>query len=277
MLLLLRLLKRYRTLSLFLFLELLALLLYYRGRNYGTVHIYQSIQSTVLQLHLLQFGLHQYFALRDINRQLLEENFRLREEISRLETQLPKSFPKFRTTQANISSYELIPARVIRNSYTHTHNSITIDKGSEEGLLSGMGLVGPGGVVGRIKYVSKHFSTAYSLLDTDLLTSAQLSRDGVLCSVRWPARDARTAALEYVPRHVQVKIGDTIFTSGYDNIYPSMLPIGVIVEKELQKEATFYRVLLRLLTDFQSLHHVYAFKLPRSKEQDSLQKLMQDP
>ena len=275
MLLLLRLLRRYRILSLFLLLEFLALLLYYRGRNYGAAYIYQNIQAAVLQLHVLQFGFQYYFSLRSIHSQLLEENFHLREEISRLQSKLPTPLPNFPITSSEkIRPYELLLAKVVRNSYTHTHNSITLDKGSAEGLHPGMGLIGPEGIVGRIKYVSEHFSTAYSLLDTDLLTSVQLGRNGVLCSVRWPAKDAQTAALEYVPRYVRVRRGDTAYTSGYDNIYPAMLPVGVIVEVKLQEDATFYRIALRLLTDFRTLHHVYALKLPRRAERDSLQQLM---
>ena len=140
-----------------------------------------------------------------------------------------------------------------------------------------MGLLGPEGIVGRIKYVSSHFATAYSLLDADLLTSAQLGKDGMLCSIRWPAESARYALLEYLPRHSQPKIGDTVYTSGYDGIYPAMLPIGVVAKIELRDDETFYRVRVRLLTDFQSLHHVYALRLPQKSEQDSLQQLMQTP
>ena len=277
MLLLVRLLRRYRVFVFFLLLELFALLLYYRSRNYGTGRIYQHVQGIFSHLHLLHFGLQQYFSLRTIHQQLLKENLRLRKQVAELQAKLPDTAPYLDVANTELSAYELVLVRVLRSSYIHTHNSITLNKGTTDGLRPGMGLLGPGGIAGRIKYVSAHFAVAYSLLDTDVLTSAQLGRDGTLCSVRWPAEGARYTRLEYLPRHIQPALGDTVYTSGYGGVYPAMLPIGIIDQIDLRVDETFYRIRLRLLTNFRALHYVYAVTLPRYSEQDSLQQLMQAP
>lgn len=227
---------------------------------------------------MLRLGTRQYLALRARNAQLLTENLQLRKQLLTLQQQVPESVPEFKTNlSASSHAYGLLLAGIVQSSYIHTHNFLTLDKGSVDGLRPNMGLLGPEGIVGRIKYVSRHFSTAYSLLDTDLLTSAQLGKNGVLCSVSWAAQGPRQAQLKYVPRHEKPMLGDTVYTSGYDNIYPPMLPIGIVEEARIEADETFYRIQLRLLTDFQALHHVYALVLPLKEERDSVQQHMQMP
>ena len=127
------------------------------------------------------------------------------------------------------------------------------------------------GIVGRICYVSDHFATAYSLLDVDLLTSAQLGKDGILCSVNWAAKGTQEAKVSYLPRHAQPALGDTVYTSGYGGIYQPNLPIGIVTDAKLGASDSFYHVLIRVLTDFYALHYVYVLKWPLQQEYDSLQ------
>ena len=159
-----RLLKRYRIFLLFLLLELVALRMHYRSANYLAGRAFKVSSHFIGQLHVLHLHTTAYFSLRDIHAQLLAENLLLRKRINHLQQQLPEEIVAHHTPlTADSGQYKLIPAQVIQNSYTRIHNTITLNKGAMHGLKAGMGLLGPTGIVGRIRYVSKHFATALPL------------------------------------------------------------------------------------------------------------------
>ena len=275
MLSLIRLFKYYRVFLLFFFLELIALGLFLRGRSYVAGQGIDQLHELRAQLYLFRFGLQRHLHLDYENEQLLAENLSLRKSIRLIDHRSTAMNPQLESLpHDSLYSYDLIVARVIHNGYTGTHNFITINKGARDGIRPEMGLLAPGGIVGRVKYVSEHFSTAYSLLDTDLLTSALWGKGGILCSLRWGAKGPRHAYLEYLPRHASPSKGDTIYTSGYDGMYPFGLPIAVIDAASIEPHQAFYVIDLRLLADFYALHHVYVLRLHMKKERDSLEEKM---
>ena len=277
MLFFIRLFRQHRLVLLFLLLELLAVVIRYRERNYISGQGSGFMHDLRAQMYLARFKLQRYLFLDQAHQQLLEENLELRRSLQLLNRRLDEPFVLNFMDKDRLEDEQLISAKIIHNGYTHLHNFITIDKGSRDGIVPGMGLLAPGGVAGRVRYVSEHFATAYSLLDTDVLTSALLGKKGVLCSVRWVAQGPQHARLEYLPRHAQPEVGDTVYTSGYDGIYPSLCPVGVISELSIEAHNSFYQVDLRLLADFSALHYVYLYRSYKRAERDSLQKKMAMP
>jgi len=76
----------------------------------------------------------------------------------------------------------------------------------------------------------------------------------------------------YVPRHLEVEIGDTILTSGYNTIFPPGVMIGVIKTVNLEEDATsFYSIDIDLATEFDALSYVYVVKNESKAEIDSLE------
>lgn len=151
---------------------------------------------------------------------LEDENFRLREfehENKRLASLL-----HFVGEQR----LEGIGAKIIGYDPSNWIEAVTIDKGSTDGIYNGMAVVDGVGVVGRI--VETGFSTARLLLLSDNVSGI----DSLIQESR--ARGVVTGKgngkcrLEYVSRDYEVKIGDTVITSGMDGIFPKGLLIGVV-------------------------------------------------
>ena len=108
-----------------------------------------------------QSSLKNYFTLKEKNLLLQNENKLLKEKI--INTSNNSSYN-------SINSLGLIEAEVINNSLRKTKNYITINKGSEDGIKEGMGVISNSGIVGKVKYVSNNFSTVISLLNTSFFT-----------------------------------------------------------------------------------------------------------
>ncbi len=207
-----------------------------------------------------------YATLREANVRLQHENACLQQRLLRVTEHVP--IPPAPEVPAQ---YALVPAQVVNNSIAHTKNYLTLNKGTLHGLAPGMGVLGPEGVVGKVKAVSAHFATVVPLLHTDVLVSAKLAQSGVMGTVQWPGHDPASAQLLYVPRHVTVVPGEAVVTSGYNATFFEGVLIGHVRHASLRTEAPFYDVELRISTDFSALRHVYVVKNGLQQEKYTLE------
>src|ERR1041384_2409821 len=98
-------------------------------------------------------------------------------------------------------------------------------RGMHQGA-SGARVFAPAGVVGRVIQPSGRASKVQLLIDRNAAAGALIERtraQGVV--IGSGADDLR---MEYVPGSADVKVGDTVVTSGIDGIYPKGFVIGQI-------------------------------------------------
>jgi rod shape-determining protein MreC len=229
-----------------------------------------------------------YFSLKSTNKALALENAQLREVINQLQVQQGHIRPPavlrvvvdsvkrvgidslYRIS--TIQEYEVNSSYVINNSVNRVNNFITLDKGANDGVLPGMGVISSLGVVGIIKASSDNYATAYSLLHSDVTVSSQLKRDKTLCTTKWDGKDYRYAYLLYLSRHVHVQVGDTVTTSGYNAVFPEGILIGTVEEVANETAEVFLTVKIKLSTDFSTLTHVYVVNNKNRNQIDSLER-----
>ena len=287
-------LLRYRSLLLFVALEALAGYLIVQNSTYHRAAFFNSANVHVGRLLVFQARATEYLTLKEQNTVLREENARLREQLyARQRVADSARGPANLTARADLDSvlrpglaprrdsthtpfagplpYRLLPARVISNSVSRPDNYLTLDIGAASGVRAGMGVVGPAGVVGRVKVVSDEYATVVSLLHTKSLLGARIRRDGTIGSLRWEGGDARFATLDFVPRHVRVLPGDTIVTSGYNAVFPPGIVVGHV--SRVRQEATkgFRTIQVRLATDFPRLLSVYVVESLAKPLRDTLE------
>lgn len=210
-----------------------------------------------------------YFELKQVNENLAKENARLNQLLT-AEMQKKGSAPLDTSHYLRANRFHYIPGKVINNSTANFNNYITIDKGLEDGLKPGMGLMSSTGAVGRINNCSDHFCTAISLLSKDIKWSAKVKGKSIDCFVGWSGTDPTEADLLNIPRHKIIKVGDTVITSGFNPFFPEGIMLGKIKKFELEG-GSFWKAVLELSTDFTSLSYVYAIGNNMEAEQDSLQ------
>ena len=261
---------RIRVFLLFAGLQALCLFLLVNTNSYqGAVWLTGS-NAVTGRINEITAGINDYFYLTAVNAELAAENARLNAELQRLQAQ---NLAKGQDTMhlPFPVQYKYRVAKVINNSVSRVKNYITINRGLTDGILPGMGVVSAGGIVGRVKNCSAHYSTVTSLLHTDMLVSASVKRINAFGTLSWRGDNPYKAALLYIARHIKPVTGDTVVTSDYSTVYPSGIPVGRISRIHINDNETFYDIDVALSTDFSTLSYVYVIENTQKAERDSLQ------
>jgi rod shape-determining protein MreC len=266
-------LYQYRAFFTFLVLELFCSWLIIENNQYQGAHFFNSANSFVARVNGFSQGAREYFSLREINRMLAEENTSLRKSLEQQKQGLDNQYG---ADSAIIKRFDFVSAKVVNNSTDRFTNFITINKGKNDGLKSGMAVISPQGVVGKVKMTSQHFSVVSSMLNIDIMVSGVMKRTGYFGTIQWDGTDPDYINFNFIPRHVEPIVGDSIITSGYSGIFPEGILIGTISNIERAKEAPFYDLKVKLAQDFRKLTYVSVVKSNLLPELDSLEQQIPD-
>jgi rod shape-determining protein MreC len=275
---LLKFLFEYRAFFTFLFLELVSVWLVVENNQYQSTTYFNTSNQIAASIISTSQNIREYFSLRDINSDLALENSRLRKKLDQRDQILLTRELNFVRDSAVINRFDFVSAKVVNNSTRYYKNFITINKGKEDGLQAGMAAISQLGAVGKVKSVSDHYAVLISLLNIDDQVSSVIKRTGHFGTVQWDGTDTRLIDLKYIPRHVELKVGDTIVTSGYNSVFPEGIVIGTINSFKLNEEAQFHTIKVALSQDFGKLSFVEVVKSHLKAEKDSLeQKTIGEP
>lgn len=174
--------------------------------------------------------------------------------------------------------YRFIAARVIGNTINSANNWLFINRGSNDGLRPGMGVVTGKGIVGIVRHVDPNFSAVMSVLHREAKISVTLKKEKALGSLVWEGGDPSIMTLKFVPRHFSVKAGDEIVTSGYSELFPKGIPVGRIAGEPIpDKENQYFWILkVNLSQDMSSVSDIYAVDNIFQTELDSLKQKVKD-
>lgn len=120
-----------------------------------------------------------------------------------------------------------LAGRVAGSGFASGRATLLIDRGSNDGVHSGMPVVSVGGVVGKVVLVSPGLSKVQCIGDPASGVAAILQGSGYQGMI--VGRRPSSCELIYVPPHAEVGHGDLVVTSGLDRIYPRGIPIGRVV------------------------------------------------
>lgn len=145
------------------------------------------------------------------------------------------------------SSFTLISAHVIGRPITNWWNTIEVDKGTADGLLSDMPVLTADGLVGKVIQIAEHAATVLLITDENCKVAATVEGTKEQGIVRVEVRGERTATnlqprmtLNFVSKYASLQPGQKVFTSGAGNVYPAGVLIGHVVEfksRELDGQA----------------------------------------
>ena len=267
---LLQLFAAYGNFLLFGFLELLALVLVVNFNQRQGVIWEHSWSMATAGLDQSADWLGEQWALRDELIKLQGENIRLMEQLDNAKySNAVRQDTFLRDSSEQLFSY--IGANVISNSTISTANFIRLDKGGDHGVRPNMGVISTDGIVGIVRAVTPHFSQVMSLLHRETRIKAAISRSGYFGTLTWNGKNSRYVQLEAIPKHAVLEEGDTVVTSGYSQLFPEGLPIGVIEKYGLGDGGNFYNIEVKLRNDLNKLRYVYVIKNEMWKEHRELE------
>jgi rod shape-determining protein MreC len=204
-----------------------------------------------------------YVALQQVrveNEQLKQQlaDLRVRLQQERGLAQQSQSLQKLLDLKAS-TALSTTGASVIAGGASPEFRTITIDKGTRDGLHTDMAVIAPAGVVGRVIQPSARASKVQLLIDRNAAAGALIERtraQGVVIGT-----GADELRMDYVTGSADVKAGDIVVTSGIDGIYPKGFVIGQI--QSVHRGAGEYSaILIKPAVDFSSLEAVLIVTAP---------------
>lgn len=251
---------RFHTFFLFLLLQFICLGLLYRYNPYQRSGILNSSNAVTGSILNVWSNVTDYFSLSAANQQLSEENAALTNQLSDVSlTPVAPNVIKVNDTLYR-QQYEFVAAKVIGNTSHKGDNYLTLNIGSGVGVEPDMGVTGPNGIVGFVKTVSDNYCTVVSVLNTDFTASVRIKESNFFGQLRWDREDQRTAILEGIPKHANVKVGDVVVTQSGTGRYPENLIAGIVTNVNSPQGQHNLDIRIELATDFSSVYHVYVVR-----------------
>lgn len=173
---------------------------------------------------------HNYFYLRGVraeNRQLKEQIEQMRVEQVRL-TEDAAQARRLQTLLAFKEQFisKTVAAQVIGTSGSDLSRIVTLDKGENAGIRRDMAVITADGIVGKVLLVSANLAQVLLISDQSSGVGAILDKSRLQGVLRGTANGE--VALERVMSDEQVQPGETVLTSGGDQIFPKGLPVGTV-------------------------------------------------
>jgi rod shape-determining protein MreC len=136
------------------------------------------------------------------------------------------------------SIFKLIPARVIARDSSTWWNTVTIDRGSEDGIVSEMPVLTEDGLVGKTTTVSDAASVVLLIADENLKVAATVEgtrEQGIVKGERTSTSTMPQVSLNFLPKTANLQTGQRVFSSGVGGVYPSGLLLGTIKEFQVRE------------------------------------------
>jgi len=266
-----RFIVRNHVIFLFIILEIMSFIFIFNFNNFQKSRFINSSDFVTGSIYSRYSRITDYFHLSTVNKNLAEENARLRKlvGIPKITRFIPDSLRGYQNSEMQ---YSFISARIISNTVNKQQNYLTLNKGSKDGVKPDMGIICADGVVGVVINVTPSFSTAMSLLNVRWNISAKIAKNNYFGTLLWNGRDYQRVFLNDIPFHVNVNVGDTIVTSGFSTLFPEGIRLGTVENVSKEGGTNFYTISVKLFIDYKSLTYVEVIENNKRKELDLILK-----
>lgn len=159
-------------------------------------------------------------------------------------------------------------ANVIAHDVSSDYFGIRIDRGSEDGVAAGMGVISPGGLVGRILRVTGNYADVLTLLDPTSNIDVVIQRSRARGIISGQSKQL-TCKLKYVDKLEDVVIDDTVVSSGFGSIFPKGLLVGYISAVIPSSSGVLQTVTVKSAVDIYRLEEVFVVFPPTESKKAS--------
>jgi rod shape-determining protein MreC len=207
--------------------------------------------------------------LRQKNQVLLQQNDRMRYQL-----QQDAALLGLRRVDnvANLSQYRPVSANVIAANPQVWYDTVTVDKGSGDGIHAGDAVVGDRGLVGDVASVGSNYAVISEVTSSQFAVGAEVLDGSTHSSgVLEPAVGNPTQLqLQYLPATAPVNPGDPVITSGFrdpanptfTSCYPPAIPIGTVSSASYNADTNSLQVEVSLAVDLRRITEVQILTRP---------------
>lgn len=265
---LLRFIVRYYLFIFFLLLEGFCFYLIYQNNRYHQAAYVNMANNANGKVYKAYSGVTDYLYLRQYSDSLVAENARLHAMLpeSKYDTSAERQLQTDTIDKKLEQVFTFTTAKVIKNSVNQAANYIYINRGSRQGIEPQMGVINPSGVVGQVVNVTEDYAAVMSLLNKNFKVSAKLKHSNYFGTLSWEGKNTTLAKLREIPKHVKMKVGDTVVTSGYSELFPENVMVGRVSYVNAEPEENFLDIDVTLSSNMNNLSYVYVVSNLKRKE-----------
>lgn len=199
----------------------------------------------------------EYNALRAENEQLVYK--------AMLADELQNTLSQFEDLSDEIAAnraMQPIICTVIGKSDSNYFSTLTINKGTADGVEDYMAVTISGALVGYTENTQAHKATVRTIIDSDASIAAliQSSRDQGTVRGTLGIDNTPLCRMYYLPDDNLPRPGDLVVTSGVGMSFPKGIPIGVVTESTRGMDANKQYIVLKPNVDFQHLEYVIVLR-----------------
>jgi rod shape-determining protein MreC len=189
-----------------------------------------------------------------------------------------KTLLAFTERQKKADKYTYRVAEIVAVSSDPYSNVININLGSNDGIKSNMAVVSADGLIGRITYVSNFYSTVQRLIDIDdesisinpntkaisATVKGNESSFGIIEKAENDPHnpDQKLLVMTKIDQSDQLKVGDTIITSGMGQVFPKGIVIGKVLSREPGDFGINFKASIQPAADFNHLRYCLVVQVP---------------
>ncbi|MDQ0148709.1 rod shape-determining protein MreC [Eubacterium multiforme] len=203
------------------------------------------------------------------NKSLTVENAKLKKQLleySELKAQNDelRKVLKFKDSR---DDYNYVATNIIGYSGGNILDGYIVDKGKNDGIEKGMIVIAADGLVGQVTSVASNWSIIKSILNENVAVSVKVEstkeNTGILRGYR-ESDGTSVCKVENLPMDSNIKVGDTIVTSGLGQIYPKDIMIGKVESVEEDKVNVMKNAVVKPNVDFNKLEELFIV-VPKDK------------
>jgi len=258
--------------------SLTLLSLYYREGSGGPLHGVENVVATIFS----PISTVTDRALKPIRDSVnwFQETFDARGDKAKLQdqvAQLRNQLAQAQTTQAEAKelaalnqtlSGGIVPngtdpvtARVVGRSPTVWYSTITIDKGSGDGVRMDDPVVAALGLAGKVTQTTPNTSQVTLITDSNSAVTGRVNPSGATGVVEPNVGNPNDLQLDYLERGTQIAKGQMVVTAGFStgnlgSIFPPGIPIGEITRATVEEQQAYQRVHLEPFADLRDMSFV---------------------
>jgi len=231
----------------------------------------------------LSSSISNYFTSISSLRSAASENDKLKQRVQELEVEkkqkeeLASENERLRSllNLKEHSKYNVLIARIIGRDPSVWFDSSIVNRGSLDGVALNMPVVTDGGLVGRVTAVSPLTSQVDLITRDKSGLGAVIGQIGESNALGVVSGTSKKDLLEmkYVPGNVNVQVGQAVFTTGQDGIFPPGLKVGEIVSVVQGSATTPHQILIRPAAKLSSMQEVGILLYEPLPQSDFEQKL----
>ncbi len=250
--------QKYGSVFIFLILQGISMLFIFSKTNpYHHSKFANSSNRIIGNIYETSNQIRSYFYLQEEIDLLKKQNTTLQNQLKGSKIVVGNYFSRKEDT-IYMQQYIFQSATVIKSTRNKKYNYVTINKGTENGISKDMGVIGTNGILGYIVATSNHFSTILPIIHPRFEVPIRHKKTNTFGFVSWGKNNSyREATVKGFAKTTDVKIGDTIITTGGESYFPEGELVGFVKEKTDEPGKGTQIITIELAEDYGNIHSVF--------------------